>query len=327
MIIKNCVQSMGGYMIEIENFDNIVISGLTYGGHSGSKKGIILENERWFLKYPKSTKSMDVDSMSYTTSPVSEYIGSHIYKLLGFDVHETILGIANGKVVVACKDFLDKHETILDYNSIKNDYNEDIERKLEEISSSTYGSGTELGEIEVVMNNSVYFDMVPDLETRFWDMFIIDAFISNNDRNDNNWGLVLNLDTMNLKVSPVYDNGASFYGKTSDDKMIKILNEDKVKQVFYESAVSAFLDNGKRVNPLKYIESMKNGNCNKALLRVFPKISLERIKQFFNDIPFECNGIPVLTKVQREYYFKSLEYKYKNVLLPIYEQLLERQNN
>lgn len=28
---------MGGYMIKIENFDNIEVSGITYGGYSESK--------------------------------------------------------------------------------------------------------------------------------------------------------------------------------------------------------------------------------------------------------------------------------------------------
>jgi len=48
--------------------------------------------------------------------------------MLGLDTHETKLGMASGKIVVACKDFLGKNETILDYNSIKNDYDETIEK-------------------------------------------------------------------------------------------------------------------------------------------------------------------------------------------------------
>ena len=108
-------------MIKIENVQNALPSGIPYGGHSGSKKGIIFNNERWFLKYPKSTKSMEVKNLSYTTAPLSEYLGSSIYKLLGFDVHETKLGYANDKIIVLCKDFLDKNEVILDYNAIKND--------------------------------------------------------------------------------------------------------------------------------------------------------------------------------------------------------------
>ena len=38
------------------------------------------------------------DVLSYMTAPLSEYIGSHIYEILGIDVHQTILGIRNGKL-------------------------------------------------------------------------------------------------------------------------------------------------------------------------------------------------------------------------------------
>ena len=203
---------MGGCMIKIENLENVKISGITYGGRSGSKKGIILNNERWFLKYPKSTKSMNVIGLSYTTSPISEYLGSKIYSLLGFETHEVKLGLANEKIVVACKDFLNKNEVILDYNSIKNNYNETVEKQIEELSSSNKStSNTDIDELLIVMNNNSYFKKYPKLKDRFWDMFIVDAFINNNDRNDNNWGLVLNQDTMELRISPIYDNGAAFY--------------------------------------------------------------------------------------------------------------------
>lgn len=45
--------------------------------------------------------------LSYSNSPVCEFIGSQIYEKLGFPVHETILrGERNRKIVVACGDFL-----------------------------------------------------------------------------------------------------------------------------------------------------------------------------------------------------------------------------
>lgn len=59
-------------MIKIESFDLLKTSGISYGG---SKRGIIIDNEIWFLKYPKSTKSMDVQGLSYSTTPLSEYLG------------------------------------------------------------------------------------------------------------------------------------------------------------------------------------------------------------------------------------------------------------
>lgn len=42
---------MGGYMIELKNFENCETSGYTYGGAAGSKLGIIIDGEKWFLKY------------------------------------------------------------------------------------------------------------------------------------------------------------------------------------------------------------------------------------------------------------------------------------
>lgn len=124
-------------MIKIKNFDLTFPSGIGYGGHSGSKKGIIINGERWFLKYPKLTKSMDVKGLSYTTTPISEYLGSHIYELIDLETHEIKLRIANEKVVVARKDFLSNNESIIDYTMIKNEYDENIEKAMKKLTSTT----------------------------------------------------------------------------------------------------------------------------------------------------------------------------------------------
>lgn len=309
-------------MIKIENFDMLESSGISYGGHGGSKKGIIYNNERWFLKYPKSTKSMDVESLSYTTTPISEYIGSHIYETIEIETHDTKLGIANNKVVVACKDFLKSNEIILDYNSIKNEYSEVVERELEKISSSKSDFDNDISELKLIIDKNSYFRLKPELKERFWDMFIIDAFINNNDRNEGNWGLILDKDTKDLKIAPVYDNGASFYNKSNDYKLNDYLNDEfKFKQVVYDSCISIFSMNDKPINPLKYIENMDDIDCNNAILRIVPKINLNEIKKIFDEIPEEYNGLKVFSKIQKEFYFKTLEYKYNNILLPIYNQL------
>lgn len=99
-------------MIEIKNLDeyDLSIRAGSYGGRAGDKDGITINGEYYIVKYPKSTKSMNVKDMSYTTAPLSEYLGSKIYEVLGIDIHETMLGIRNGKLVVACKDFCKKKE-------------------------------------------------------------------------------------------------------------------------------------------------------------------------------------------------------------------------
>ena len=67
--------------------------------------------------------------LSYVTSPLSEYIGSQIYKILGYDVYDTILGVCfdgkKEKIVCACKDFIvdDKNELLIPYTALRNDTN------------------------------------------------------------------------------------------------------------------------------------------------------------------------------------------------------------
>lgn len=70
------------------DFTQCKASNRFYGGHAESKKGIIYNGENWFLKFPKNTKKLHFHS--YTLSPICEYIGSHIYNLLGITTHETI---------------------------------------------------------------------------------------------------------------------------------------------------------------------------------------------------------------------------------------------
>lgn len=67
-------------MIEIINFTDYALSDrdLQYAGRAGEKRGIIYNGDYWFLKFPKNTIGMNrVTGISYVTSPLSEYIGSH----------------------------------------------------------------------------------------------------------------------------------------------------------------------------------------------------------------------------------------------------------
>ena len=311
-------------MIRMYDFNSLPRSGICYGGHNGSKRGIIIDNEKWFLKYPKSTKSMDVLGLSYTTTPLSEYIGSHIYETIGLPVHETKLGVANGKVVVACKDFLNSSEVIVDYNSIKNEYDEYIEKAIESLSSSSSNSNNNLEEVLLIMENNSYFQMIPELKQRFWDMFVVDALINNNDRNEGNWGLILDRETSHLRIAPVFDNGAAFYNKSGNERLENIYNDDfKFRQSAYENTISVYMKDDKKINPLKFIEKMENDDCNEAIIRIVPKIDFKKIEDIINSIPSEYNGLPVISDIQRKFYLKSLKYRYENVLLPIYNKLMK----
>lgn len=98
--------------MEIKDYSNCKKEIFVYGGKTSNKKSIYDENNVWILKFPQNIKSKETIAMSYTTSPVSEYIGSHIYQSMGFPVHETKLEAAIKRNYP--KIDLDKINTIID---------------------------------------------------------------------------------------------------------------------------------------------------------------------------------------------------------------------
>ena len=181
-------------MIEIIDFTNCNLSSrnLEYAGRAGEKRGIIYNNELWFLKFPKNTIGMNrVTGLSYVTSPLSEYIGSHIYEILGYDVHKTVLGICNdgkrNKVVCACKDFIndDKNELLIPYTALRNDTNPLIMDRNDD----SFASASNINEIEFQLKHTTVLSKIKNAKDRFWDVVLIDMLINNNDRNEDNWVL------------------------------------------------------------------------------------------------------------------------------------------
>ena len=70
-----------------------------YAGNAGRKIGVVWNGGNWILKFPGPTGRLQGSVPSYTTAPLSEFLGSHVYGMLGIPVHETVLGIRGGKVV------------------------------------------------------------------------------------------------------------------------------------------------------------------------------------------------------------------------------------
>ena len=211
--------------MEIKDFNNIKENFMAHGGNGGNKKSFTKENkEKWFLKFPKTTRDFNNVNISYTTSPMSEYIGSQIYKMLELPVHDTELGVYQNKVVVACKDFIPVNARLCEMKSIFNDDLGKNEKERENLKSSTeHNYRVDIEEINYVLNNNTKVQTIGNIKERFWDMFIVDCFINNNDRHNGNWGvLVDNINGELIGLAPVYDNGNSFFPKHDEEKMKKI---------------------------------------------------------------------------------------------------------
>lgn len=81
---------------------------------------------------------------------------------------------------------------------------------------------------------------------------------------------------------------------------------------------SALKINDKKINYFDYISSLENEECNKALLRIFPKINLENIKKIIYDTP-------VLSNIRKEFYIKIITLRYEKILKYSYNKLLRKE--
>ena len=275
---------IGGGRVKLVNFDecNRVV-GKVYHGNAGRKLAYLHNDEVWLVKFPQNTRDMSGKHLpEYTSSPLSEYIGSHIYQLLGIPAHETVLGSCQGKVVVGCKDFTINAE-LLDFHGIKNTVDESIISG----SLSSTNHGERLSDVLRIIESAQDFEGIRDeVRERFWDMFVVDAFIRNNDRNNGNWGLLVNRYT--TRLAPVFDNGNSFFNKRNYSTL--------------ESGVSFFTDDDdNHIHPFDYMKNSDNPDCCKAVTRFLSKVNMSNIDRLISDIP-SCN----MPEVQKEYYIEFL---------------------
>ena len=83
-------------------------------------------------------------------------IGSQIYQSLGIPVHETMLGIRDNKLVVACKDFDPLHR-LVEYGQIKNSL---TDTEIESVHSSSGQQREALMDVLNVISTAPVFQKI-----------------------------------------------------------------------------------------------------------------------------------------------------------------------
>ncbi|MBO4695386.1 MAG: CtkA family protein [Clostridia bacterium] len=317
-------------MTDIIDFTNCGLSprNLEYGGRAGEKKGIIYNNNFWILKFPKNTSAMqNTKGLSYVTSPLSEYIGSNIYKLLGYDAHETILGIYNdgrkNKVVCACKDFInnDKNELLIPYTALRNDTNPII---MEDKSDSPF-TASNINEIIFQLEHNTVLSQIPFAKQRFWDVVIIDMLINNNDRNEDNWGVIKFKNTNTYNMSPIYDCGNCFYSKATEERISSIMADKEKLESSATNGITAYEnDDGTQIRN-DQILNLDNLDLNASIKRVFERVVhiLPDIEDFINNISESYKDISIISPLRKEYYITTFKIRLEKILKPKYELLLK----
>lgn len=270
-----------------------------YAGANGNKISVLYNNEQYMLKFPSFAKQNK--KISYSNSCFSEYLGCKIYEILEIPVQKTILGTydvkGKRKVVVACGDFTEPGIVLQDFVSLKNQM----------IDSERNGYGTDLSDILNTIDEQNIVNR-EELLSRFWDMFVVDAFIGNWDRHNGNWGFLYDTRTDEMEIALVYDCGSCLFPQADEVIMNEVLkNSDELKFRVFEIPTSAIMLDGKKIRYFDFISSMQNEDCNKAVRRITPKIDMESIKEIIQETPY-------LSELQKNFYFTILIERKQRIL-------------
>lgn len=283
----------------------------TYAGANGSKIAVMYENELYMLKFPGVARLNK--EMSYANGCICEYLGSHIFEIVGIPVQETLLGTftRNGKekIVVACKDFTTPDTVIQDFASLKNTI----------IDSEHNGYGTELSDILRAMDEQQAIDPII-LKRRFWDMFIVDALIGNWDRHNGNWGFLYNSRTDEMTLAPVFDCGSSLFPQADESIMQAVLDDPAERDArIFKMPLSGIKQDGQKINYYDFIYAGKNPGCNAALKRILPKIDMARINQLIDDTPY-------ISHLQKRFYKTMIEERREKILVKALQRIRRKEN-
>lgn len=321
------------------DFTKLDKSNYLYGGNAGLKRGIVWNNKKWLIKFPQDTSTFSNVEISFTTSPLSEYIGSHIYEILGYKTHKTVLGtffnerIQRVQLVVACEDFTDDGKLkLIDYEAIKNNYSDELQYKLSELrylmppykTSGISAHTLPIEEILLQFKENSLFASYPESQDLFWEMMIIDCLINNNDRNKNNWGFLYNPKTDSFVTAPIYDNGASFVSKHTDEKLLKLLDNPSALQNSALNGMCYYTVDNELVNFRNFFRKVKENKYDRLLIKAFKKVlplienKWEAIVNLIMSMPNSENGIHIISDIQKEFFIQTMRIRLDKLLKTLY---------
>ena len=292
------------------DFTNLPTSNKLYAGADGPKRTVIYQSERYMLKFPVAPPK--IGGLSHSNSYIAEYIGCHIFNSVGIRAQETILGVyqKNGveKIVAACKDCTSPGVVLQDFASLKNS-----------VIDSRYSCySTELSDIMQAIEAQTAFPPA-FLKRHFWDLFIVDALLGNENRSNENWGFLYNTATDEITIAPVYDCGSSLYPRADEMAMRNALEDQQQRDLrIFSLPLSRIKINNQRINYFDFISSLKNADCNKALKRILPQINMGKIFRIVDETPF-------ISDLQKQFYKTMLQTRKERILDFSLEKLRERE--
>lgn len=287
------------------DFSNYKLSNIQYGGLE-KKIGILIDGAPYMLKFQKNTP------FEKRYNHICEYIGSHIFEQLGFDVHETHLGYYKKNEVVACKDFVTEGVQFVPFN--------DVGESSIEVNKDIYQYSYE--DIIELLESNKKLTNVSETISVFFEMYIVDALIGNFDRHGANWGFLKKNNKYFL--APIFDNGSCLFPQMiNEDEMEYVINNPmEIDKRVYMFPTSQIMLNNKKSSYYDVISSLQFEECNKALMKIYNKIDLNKINKIIDDLK--------ISEIQKRFYEVMIKERYNKIIKYSYEKLVnknEKHNN
>ena len=279
------------------DFSKYPTSGEYYGG-SEKKIGLIIDGNEYMIKFQKKTP------FGVRNNHISEYLGSHIYEMLGYNVQDTYLGLYRGEEVVACKNFVTEGVQFVPFN----DVGESSLEQDKEIYQYSYE------DIMQMLRDNMKLTDVEGTICMFWEMYVVDALIGNFDRHGANWGFLKRDNKYSL--APVFDNGSSLYPNlTDEDMMDKIMHSEHLTdERIYAFPTSQVKLNGEKSSYAEVINSLAFRECNDAVVKICRKYKSEEADRLID-------ATEMITDTQKKFYKYMLRQRFEKILLPAYKKL------
>ena len=277
-------------------------------GGSERKKAFRLHDRLYMVKFPDPIREKK-NELSYMNNQFSEDIGCKIFNSVGISTQKTFLGTYTNpegkrKIVVACEDFCTNGFELMEFNKLVR-MNTDIET-MKPLACSIENV------IDIIDHIPKISDMQKEMfKDRFWDMFVVDAYIGNGDRHLDNWGFLTKGNI--IKEAPVYDCGSSLAALLSDERMVDNLKNAASFSSAEYNISSAYYYQGKRGFYHEIFKTPPN-DLMQAVKRIVPRISIPEVEKIIN-------STPELSDVRREYLKKSLQTRYDRILLPALKKI------
>lgn len=272
--------------------------GNRYYSGAERKKSILISGRFYLVKFQKNSRE------GLRFNHVSEYLGSHIFSLLGIETQETLLGTYNGENVVVIQDFLGEDEVFVPFNGVGDSSLEQDKEKYQYSYEDITG----------MLQDNIKLTDVEQTIDLFWDMFIVDAFIANFDRHGSNWGFIKK--DNKYRLSPVFDNGSSLFPQLNTDEKIESIlkKQEEIDMRIFRFPTSQIKYNGKKSSYYEIISSLAFEECNNALVRIVERVELDKINKLID-------SVENISEKRKEFYKIILKQRYEKILLESYNRL------